>query len=64
MRARKALVAGGGAALAAVLWRRRRLAKEYVEAAYDDGSLVRLERGVEAADLLRDAREILRAARR
>lgn len=63
MRARNALVAAGGAALAAVLWRRR-FAKEYVEAAYDDGSLVRLERGVEAADLLRDAREILAAARR
>jgi hypothetical protein len=33
--------------------------KEYVEVVYDDASLLRLERGVEADDLLDDARELL-----
>jgi hypothetical protein len=48
------------AALAAVLlWRRTAARREHVEAVYDDGSLLRLERGVEADDLLDDARELL-----
>ena len=48
------------AALAAVLlWRRAAGRREYVEAVYDDGSLLRLERGAEADDLLDDARELL-----
>ena len=48
------------AALAAILlWRRAGGRGEYVEALYDDGSLLRLERGVEADDLLDDARELL-----
>lgn len=47
-------------ALAAVLlWRRAAGRSEHVEAVYDDGSLLRLERGVEADDLLDDARELL-----
>lgn len=32
---------------------------EYVDVLYDDGSLLRLQRGVEADDLLDDARELL-----
>ena len=48
------------AAIAAVLlWRRAAGRREHVEAVYDDGSLLRLERGVEADDLLDDARELL-----
>jgi hypothetical protein len=48
------------AALAAILlWRRATGRDEYVEVLYDDGSLLRLERGVEADDLLDDARELL-----
>ena len=48
------------AALAAIaLWRRAAGRDEYVDALYDDGSLVRLEQGVEADDLLDDARELL-----
>ena len=48
------------AALAAVLlWRRAAGRREHVDAVYDDGSLLRLERGVEADDLLDDARELL-----
>jgi hypothetical protein len=43
-----------------VYWRRRR-ASEYVDVTFDDGSSVRLERGLEANDLLDDARELLRA---
>lgn len=48
------------AALAAILlWRRATGRAEYVEVLYDDGSRLRLERGVEADDLLDDARELL-----
>lgn len=48
------------AAFAAVLlWRRAAGRREHVDAVYDDGSLLRLERGVEADDLLDDARELL-----
>jgi hypothetical protein len=48
------------AALAAILlWRRATRGAEYVEVLYDDGSLLRLERGVEADDLLDDVRELL-----
>jgi hypothetical protein len=42
-----------------LLWRRAMRPKEYVDVIYDDGSLIRLERGVEADDLLNDARELL-----
>ncbi len=48
------------AGLAAVLlWGRAAGAGERVEVVYDDGSLLRLDRGVEANDLLDDARELL-----
>ncbi len=47
-------------ALVAVLfWRRAAKRREHVDALYDDGSLLRLERGVEADDLLDDAHELL-----
>ena len=42
-----------------LLWRRARRPEEYVDAHYDDASVLRLERGVEADDLLNDARELL-----
>ena len=48
------------AAIAAVvLWRRRPRPDTYVDVVYDDGSVLRLDRGVEAADLLNDTRELL-----
>ena len=49
-----------------LLWRRAMRPKEYVDVVYEDASLLRLERGVEADDLLDDARELLelRADRR
>ena len=45
--------------LGILLWRRAMRPKEHVDVLYDDGSLLRLERGVEAEDLLRDARELV-----
>ncbi|HEU6444059.1 MAG TPA: hypothetical protein VFL61_03275 [Gaiellaceae bacterium] len=42
-----------------LLWRRTMRPKEYVDVTYEDGALIRLERGVEADDLLNDARELL-----
>ena len=42
-----------------LLWRRAMRPKEYVDVVYDDASLLRLEGGVEADDLLDDARELL-----
>ena len=42
-----------------LLWRRAMRPKEYVDVVYDDASLLRLERGVEADDLLDDTRELL-----
>ena len=42
-----------------LLWRRAMRPKEYVDVVYDDASLLRLERGVEADNLLDDARELL-----
>ena len=42
-----------------LLWRRAMRPHEYVDVLYDDGSLIRLERGVEAEDLLNDAPELL-----
>ena len=42
-----------------LLWRRAMRPKEDVDVVYDDASLLRLERGVEADDLLDDARELL-----
>jgi hypothetical protein len=42
-----------------LLWRRAMGPKEHVEVVYDDASVLRLERGVEADDLLDDARELL-----
>ncbi len=47
------------ALVAVLLWRRSSDRREYVEALYDDGSLLRLERGVESDDLLDDARDLL-----
>lgn len=59
MRPRSVLLLAGLAAL--LLWRRKG-SSERVDVLYDDGSLVRLERGVEAEDLLGDARDILALA--
>jgi len=42
-----------------LLWRRAMRPREYVDVVYDDASLLRLERGVEADDLLDDTRELL-----
>ena len=42
-----------------LLWRRAMRPKEYIDVVYEDASLLRLERGVEADDLLDDARELL-----
>jgi hypothetical protein len=42
-----------------LLWQRAIRPKEYVDVVYEDASLLRLERGVEADDLLDDARELL-----
>ena len=42
-----------------LLWRRAMRPKEYVDVVYDDASLLRLQGGVEADDLLDDARELL-----
>lgn len=44
---------------AVLLWRRAAGSGERVDVVYDDGSLLRLERGVEANDILDDARELL-----
>jgi hypothetical protein len=47
-------------ALAAVLlWRRAAHPTGHVNVVFDDGSGVRLDRGVEARDLLDDTRELL-----
>jgi hypothetical protein len=56
-RRRVLLVLAGLAAL--FLWRRAAARAERVEVVYVDGSLIRLDRGVEADDLLDDARELL-----
>jgi hypothetical protein len=45
--------------LGILLWRRAMRPREYVDVLYDDGSMLRLERGVEAEDLLNDTRELL-----
>ena len=47
------------AAATIFLWRRALRPKEHVDAVYDDGSLLRFQRGVEAEDLLDDARKLL-----
>jgi hypothetical protein len=47
--------------LGVLLWRRRSASRAHVDVLYDDGSLLRLERGVEAEELLRDADELLAA---
>ena len=44
---------------ALLLWRRAARPGEQVDVLYDDRSLLRLDRGVEAEDLLDDARELL-----
>ena len=54
------LVLLGAAAVAAVLG--RRAPTRYVEVEFEDGSMLRLERGPEARDLLDDAETILEAA--
>ena len=41
------------------LWRRASRPSEHVDVLYEDRSLIRLERGVEAEDLLGDARELI-----
>jgi hypothetical protein len=47
-------------ALAAfLLWRRASRSGDHLDVLYDDGSVLRLERGVEARDLLGDARDLL-----
>ncbi len=51
-----------GVVTAGVLSLLRRLGP-HVELAYGDGSVIRLDRSVEARDLARDATEILAAAR-
>jgi hypothetical protein len=51
-----------GAAAAFTVLRRRR-PTEFVDVQFDDGSSVRLARGIEAGDLLDDADAILEAAR-
>jgi hypothetical protein len=56
---RRKLVVLLAALAAVVLWRRAVRHGEYVDVVFDDGSGVRLERGVEARDLLDDARELL-----
>ena len=48
-----------GAAATIFLWRRAARPAEHVDALYDDGSLLRFQRGVEAEDLLDDARKLL-----
>lgn len=45
--------------LGLLLWRRALRPDEHVDVVYDDRSMLRLERGVEADDLLNDARELL-----
>ncbi len=47
------------AAATIFLWRRAARPDEHVDVLYDDGSLLRLKRGVEADDLLDDARKLL-----
>ncbi len=47
------------AAATIFLWRRAIRPDEHVDALYDDGSVLRLQRGVEAEDLLDDARKLL-----
>jgi hypothetical protein len=42
-----------------LLWRRANRPNEYVDVHYEDASVLRLERGVEADDLLNDARELV-----
>ena len=59
MRRRSVLLLAGLAAL--LLWRRGG-SSGHVDVLYDDGSLIRLESGVEAKDLLGDARDILALA--
>ncbi len=56
---RRSVLALAAAALIARWWRSRSGGR--VELLYEDGSFVRLDRGVETDDLLRDAREILGA---
>jgi hypothetical protein len=56
-RRRVILVLAGLAAV--LLWRRSAGREERVDVVYADGSLIRLDRGVEADDLLDDARELL-----
>jgi hypothetical protein len=48
--------------IAAVLLLRRRRAAEVVEVEFEDGAAIRLTSGVEARDLLDDARAILETA--
>jgi hypothetical protein len=45
--------------LGILLWRRAMRPKEYVDVLYEDGSMLRLEQGVEAEDLLNDAGDLL-----
>jgi hypothetical protein len=42
-----------------LLWRRTHRPAEHVEVTFEDRSLIRLDRGVEADDLLDDARDLL-----
>jgi hypothetical protein len=58
---RRSLVVLLAAATAFLLWRRTARAGTHVDVLYEDGSLLRLDRGVEAEELLRDAGELLAA---
>jgi hypothetical protein len=62
LRPRRVVLLLLGAAAAISVLRRRR-PTEFVDVQFEDGSSVRLARGVEARDLLDDAAAILDAAR-
>jgi hypothetical protein len=58
----RSLVLIAGVVLAAFVFRRRTAdPRRRVDVFFDDGSMIRLQRGPEAADLLDDAAEILAA---
>ena len=58
---RRSLVFLLAAIVGFLLWRRSARPRAHVDVLYDDGALLRLERGVEAEELLRDADELLAA---
>jgi hypothetical protein len=58
---RRSLVLLVAAVAGFLLWRRAACPRAHVDIVYEDGALLRLERGVEAEELLRDANELLAA---